>query len=92
MDSNLFTSRASRIFAAIIGVLVTSTILTAAMPAYLPFAQGDTIAGPILLFPLTWVALFLFSLITTNIWRVWGMLGLLSLSHALIIYFALTAS
>jgi len=91
MYTPLFSAKKSRLLAAIFGVLVTSTLITAALPAYLPLSQGDTIAGPILLFPFTWVALFLFSLITTSIWRVWGGLGLLSLSHGLVIYFALSS-
>jgi len=91
MYTPLFSAKKSRLLAAIFGVLVTSTLITAALPAYLPLSQGDTIAGPILLFPFTWVALFLFSLINTSIWRVWGGLGLLSLSHGLVIYFALSS-
>jgi len=91
MDTPLFSAKKSRLLAATLGVLLTSTLVTAALPAYLPFSQGDTIAGPILLFPFTWVALFLFSLITTSIQRVWGGLSLLSLSHGLIIFLALSS-
>ncbi len=92
MEATLFSAKGSRLFAATIGVLIASTVLTAAMPAYLPFSLGDTIAGPILLFPFTWVTLFFFTMISSSIWRVWLGLGLLTGSHALIIYFALNAA
>ncbi len=92
MTSSLFSARKSRLFACTFGALAISTILTAAMPAYLPFDQGDSIAGPILLFPFTWLALFLFSLITSNIWHVWSGLAVLGSSHALIIYLAINPS
>jgi hypothetical protein len=91
MTTELFSAKKSRLLASLVGVMIASTVLTAAMPAYLPFSQGDTIAGPILLFPITWVVLFLFSLITTSIARVWTVLGVITLSHAAIIYFALNS-
>jgi len=85
----LFSAPKARLLAATLGVFITSTIVTAALPAYLPFEQGDRIAGPILMFPFTWAALLFYSLISPSIRRVWTVLTGIALSHALIIYFAL---
>lgn len=89
MKQPLFQPLVSRLLAATLGTVVASTVFTAALPAYLPFSQGDSIAGPILLFPFIWVALFLFTLVTNNIGKVWGGLGALTASHLLIIYLVL---
>ena len=55
----LFPSPKSRVLAATIGVLLAAVIITAAMPVYLPLPQASRVAMPIVLFPITWLLLFL---------------------------------
>lgn len=94
MSSNprprLFTSVGQRITAATLGVLLVATILVAAMPAYLPFSQVDSIGVPIMLFPFFWVGFFLYCFLAKSVWRVWGVLVGTALLHIIVIYTQLT--
>lgn len=82
----LFSAPKNRLFACIIGVLIASTVITAGAATYLPFNEIDRIGVPILLFPITWTALFVFAVMARSILRVWGVLILLTLVHAGLIY------
>ncbi len=82
----LFTSPKNRLFASIIGVLIASTLITAGAATYLPFNEIDRIGVPILLFPITWTLLFIFAVMSKSMWKVWAVLGVLTLVHAGLIY------
>ncbi|MAZ87286.1 MAG: hypothetical protein CL693_06545 [Cellvibrionaceae bacterium] len=88
----LFSSPLVRTLTAVVGCLLVSVVMTAAMPAYLPFNQGDRIAGPTLLFPFVWLAQFFYTAMSRSIKRVWGVLVLLLISHGLLIVWALRGS
>ncbi len=90
--SLLFSSPLVRTFTVVVACLLVSVVMTAAMPVYLPFSQGDRIAGPTLLFPFVWLSLFLYSAMCESIKRVWGVLVLLLISHGLLIVWALKGS
>ncbi len=85
----LFSSPITRTLTAIFASLVISVVITAAMPTYLPFNQGDRIAGPTLLFPFLWLGLFVYSATAVSMRKVWGILGVLLLSHLGLIAWAL---
>lgn len=89
MARPLFTHPRSRAWASALGSLVTSVLVTAAAPLYLPFSQTDSIGIPILLFPVTWLALFLYSALAARVDVVWLVLAGLGLSHAALIYLAI---
>ncbi len=82
----LFSSPKNRLFACTIGVLIASTLVTAGAATYLPFNEIDRIGVPILLFPITWTALFLLATMSRSMWKVWGWLLALSLVHVGLIY------
>lgn len=82
----LFSAPKSRLLACTLGVLIASTLVTAGSATYLPFNEIDRIGVPILLFPITWIILFLLATMTRSIWRVWGVLLVLTLIHAGLIY------
>lgn len=88
----LFSSPFVRTLTSVVACLLVSIVITAAMPAYLPFNQGDRIAGPTLMFPFIWLALFLYSVMTASILKVWSLLGILLISHAALIAWALSGS
>lgn len=88
--TNLFSAPKSRLLACIAGALLAATLMTAGAATYLPFNEIDRIGVPILLFPVTWTLLFLFSAMSRSIWKVWLGLGLLCLVHAGLIYQHLT--
>jgi len=88
----LFSSPFVRTLTVVVACLFVSVVMTAAMPVYLPFNQGDRIAGPTLLFPFVWLSLFLYSAMCRSIKRVWGVLALLLVSHSLLIIWALKGS
>ena len=81
-SESLFTSHVARSIAATLGAIVAAVIVTAGMPTYLPLSQTDSIGLPILLFPLTWFFLFLFSALCKNVWHAWLLIAVLTLSHA----------
>ena len=82
----LFSYPKNRLLACTLGVLIASTVVTAGSATYLPFNEIDRIGVPILLFPITWIILFLLATMTRNIWQVWGVLLMLTLIHAGLIY------
>lgn len=82
----LFTAPVSRTLAAIGGTLVASVAVTAGMPLYLPFSQTDNIGLPIVIFPVTWLVLFLYSCLCRRAWRAWALLAGLTVVHAALIY------
>lgn len=84
--AKIFTAVKQRILAATLGVLLVSTLLVAAMPAYLPLGTTDSIGLPIMLFPFFWVGLFFYCFLAKSVWRVWGVLALTSLVHVYVIY------
>lgn len=84
-EGPLFTAPTSRVLAATVGVLLCAIIVTAALPAYLPFNQANNIALPIILFPVTWLGLFLWVLFARSMLRAWLALAILAIIHAGII-------
>lgn len=83
---SLFSAPKTRLLACILGVLVTATLITAGGATYLPFNEIDRIGVPILLFPVIWSLLFLYSAMANSLWRVWAVLSVLSVVHAGLIY------
>lgn len=88
----LFSSPITRTLTAVLASLLISVVITAAMPSYLPFNQGDRIAGPTLLFPFIWLLLFLYSVMANSLLRVWSVFALLLISHLGLIAYALMGS
>jgi len=88
----LFSHSFLRVLTAVLGCLLVSVVIVAAMPTYLPFELGNRIAGPSLLFPFLWLALFLYSVIASSLLRVWSLLGVLLVSHIGLIVWALYGS
>ncbi|MGH1370818.1 MAG: hypothetical protein ACRBBW_02200 [Cellvibrionaceae bacterium] len=86
----LFSSPITRTLTTVLASLLISVVITAAMPVYLPFNQGDRIAGPTLLFPFLWLGLFVYSATAVSMTRVWTVLGCLLVSHLGLIAWALT--
>lgn len=89
-DTPLFSAPRSRSLAVILGALVAAVVTTAGMPTYLPLVQTDSIGIPIVLFPLTWLLLFLFCAMSKSVTRVWLLLAVLTFVHAFLIYRALS--
>ncbi|MEL7536474.1 MAG: hypothetical protein AAFZ58_11200 [Pseudomonadota bacterium] len=81
----LFPAPRSRVAGATLGVLVAAVVMTAAMPAYLPFGQANSIVLPIIFFPVTWLLLFLWTLFAKRMLLVWASLVVLTVVNALII-------
>ncbi|MEO1081153.1 MAG: hypothetical protein AAFY29_16455 [Pseudomonadota bacterium] len=83
--ARLFSRPLGRSLAATLGVLLTAVLTTAGMAAYLPLNQANQVVLPIILFPVTWLVLFLWVLLDQRLWR--PLLGLLVLSvgHLLLI-------
>ena len=90
-DERLFPAPRSRTIAATLGVLVTAVLITAAMPAYLPIGLANSIVLPIILFPVTWLLLFLWVLFDRSMVRAWLVLIALALAHATLIALGLGA-
>lgn len=86
-----FTALKSRNLAGIVMAFVTAVVIIPGMTTYLPFSIGDQIAIPILLFPLIWTGLFLYSYLSEKAWHAWLLMLVLALSHGLLSYIALTA-
>lgn len=87
----LFDAPIARTLGATLGALVTAVVVTAAMPLYLPFSQADSIGVPILLFPFTWIALFLYCALCKHVGWAWLLMLACTLSHAALIFFSLRA-
>ncbi|MEM7707335.1 MAG: hypothetical protein AAF358_17385 [Pseudomonadota bacterium] len=77
-QDTLFPRPVSRVLAATLGVLITAVLITTAMPVYVPFSQASSVVVPIVLFPVTWLLIFLWVLFEQKMWRAW--LGLFALS------------
>ena len=90
-EERLFPAPKSRTLAATLGVLVTAVLMTAAMPAYLPIGLANSIVLPIVLFPVTWLLLFLWVLFDRSMIRAWLVLVGLALGHAALIALGLGA-
>ena len=85
-ETELFSSPKSRTFACVLGSLVAALVVTAGMPVYLPFSQTDNIGLPILLFPVTWLLLFLYGAMCQRVWRAWFLFAVLAVGHATLIF------
>ncbi|MGB0895115.1 MAG: hypothetical protein ACPGUD_11975 [Parashewanella sp.] len=85
-----FDSIKSRHFAAILMAFVTSVVIIPGMTTYLPLSLADQIAIPILLFPFIWMGLFIYSYLSNKAWHAWTLMLLLTISHGLLSYLALT--
>lgn len=89
---SVFTSLKSRNVAGVVMAFITCVILIPGMTTYLPFNMVDQIAVPILLFPFIWTGLCLYSYMAEKAWHPWGVMLLLSISHGVLSYIALTGS
>lgn len=87
-----FNAFKNRTFLAIIFTLITSVIMIPGMATYLPFHQNDAVGIPILMFPLIWTALFIYSYMARSVKQVWLVLSALTLIHVVCIYLALTGN
>lgn len=85
----LFEAPIARTLGATLGALVTAVVVTAGMPLYLPLSQADSIGIPILLFPFTWIALFLYCALCRQVSRAWLLMLAATLAHGVLIYFSL---
>ena len=84
-QETLFPAPRSRAIASTLGVLLVSVLVTAAMPRVLPLNEANSIVLPIILFPVTWTSLFLWTCFDRSMWRAWGILvGLALVSIVLI--------
>ena len=72
----LFAAPRSRLIAATVGVLLAATLITAAMPAWLPLSEANSLVLPIVLFPVTWLLLFFWVLFAKSMLRTWIVLVL----------------
>lgn len=55
------------------------------MPVYLPLNEANKIVLPIILFPVTWLVLFLWVLFERRMWRAWvALIGLAAVHVAII--------
>jgi len=79
---SLFPAPRSRALAATLGAFVVSVLVTTAMPRVLPLSEANSIVLPIVLFPLTWLALFFWVCFDRNMWRTWVGLALLGAGSA----------
>ncbi|WP_252736013.1 hypothetical protein [Aestuariibacter sp. A3R04] len=86
---SVFSFLKTRIFAAVIMVMITSTVMIPGMSTYLPFNQNDAVGLPILLFPFIWAALFIYCFLVTSVKQLWAVLVSLAAIHIICIYFAL---
>ena len=80
----LFTRPVARALACTLGVLLTAVLVTTAMPSYLPVERANSVVMPIVLFPVTWLALFLWVLFERRVWLAWLVLLLVSGASAAI--------
>ena len=87
----LFANPVSRVVAATAGVLVVATLVTAGAAAYLPLSASDRIAVPVIVFPITWVVLFLYALMADSVRSVWLLLGALFTVHVAFVAYLLLA-
>ena len=86
----LFPNPVSRTIATTVGILVVAVVMTAAIPVYLPINEASAIALPIILFPATWLLLFLWAAFQPSMLKVWGGLGALFTAHLAIILTSLS--
>lgn len=70
--------------------LLTATVMIPGMTTYLPTALEQKILVPILLFPLIWVGLFIYSYMAEKAWHPFILMVVLSVSHVFLSYSALT--
>lgn len=87
--SATFTHLGLRHIAACLMALLTATITIPGMTTYLTASAADQIIVPILLFPLIWLGLFMYSYLAKQAYRPWLLMLLLILSHAWLSYSAI---
>ncbi len=85
-QARVFSSPRWRTLAVVLVSFITATLITAGASIYLPFGEIDSIGVPILMFPITWTALVLFSALRNPLWQVWAVLGALSVLHVALIF------
>lgn len=90
--NSAFDRLKSRNFAGLLMALITSTVMIPGLTTYLPLSAADQIAIPILLFPFIWTGLFIYSYMAQKSWHPWVLMWVLTISHAILSYLALTGS
>jgi len=88
--NSAFDRLKSRHFAALLMALLTSTVMIPGLTTYLPLSAADQIAIPILLFPFIWTGLFIYSYMAQKVWHPWLLMLVLTISHGVLSYLALT--
>lgn len=89
-NKTTFTATKWRNLMAILLALITATVMIPGMTVYLPFSFEEQILVPILLFPLIWCGLFIYSYMANKAWQPLVLMALLTLSHGALSYIALT--
>ena len=87
VSEKLFYEPVQRTLAVIVGALVVSILISMALPLYLPFSLLSSIGTANLLFPLVWLVLFFYCAICVSMLRVWLVLGVLAISHSIIMVY-----
>ncbi|WP_246029058.1 hypothetical protein [Parashewanella tropica] len=83
-------NKISRNLASCLMAFITSVVMIPGMTTYLPFKLADQIALPILLFPFIWIGLFIYSYLSKKSWHAWAVMLVITISHALLSYLALS--
>jgi hypothetical protein len=87
-----FTATRRRHLLACVFALVTAVVIIPGMTTYLPFAMSERILLPIMLFPLIWTALFIYAYMAEKMWHPFVVMLILTSTHALLSYTALTGT
>ncbi|MBW8190612.1 hypothetical protein K0504_06140 [Neiella marina] len=85
-----FSSLTQRHIASLVLALIASTAMIPGMTTYLPLTASDQVAVPILLFPFIWTGLFVYAYMADKAWHATVLMLILTISHGLMAYFAVT--
>ncbi|MEM7501586.1 MAG: hypothetical protein AAF417_06060 [Pseudomonadota bacterium] len=81
----VFSAPKSRAAAATLGVLLGAILVTAGMPAWLPFSDANRIVMPIVLFPVTWLLLLFWVSFAKSMLRTWIGLAIIMAGNVVLI-------
>ena len=87
-----FTATRWRHFNACVLTLIAAVVMIPGMTTYIPFQESEQIVLPIMLFPIIWPILFIYSYMAEKAWHPFVLMMLVIITHALFSYFALTGS
>ena len=89
-NKKTFTATRRRHLIACVLALITAVIMIPGMTTYLPFQMNEQILLPILLFPVIWTALFIYSYLAQKVWQPFVVMIALCVLHGLLSFWALT--